>query len=261
MNSTVESLPIFDSLTRSQKQAVFSKKGMMLVSAGAGSGKTKALSLRAYYLIKSGVKISSLFFTVSSNPHLIKVSTVLIFSTLSSFEGVADNSIKQLKIFKNRDGIYCCLANLMPYNTTADNWQLPYIICQEENFVELQKYMVSSESMYKDIIEANYSEIFDSGISLNDMYDFYQKKGQPWDSSLTIKLIDKYGATNDVLSLIEKTSDKNSVEAFIKKMNELNLLTTNDYDADSFEYRIIQLAAKVDATILRTKITINSIKL
>lgn len=184
-----------------------------------------------------------------------------LVTTLSSFEGVADNSIKQLKIFKNRDGIYCCLANLMPYNTTADNWQLPYIICQEENFVELQKYMVSSESMYKDIIEANYSEIFDSEISLNDMYDFYQKKGQPWDSSLTIKLIDKYGATNEVLSLIEKTSDKNSVEAFIKKMNELNLLTTNDYDADSFEYRIIQLAAKVDATILRTKITINSIKL
>jgi hypothetical protein len=37
-------------------------------------------------------------------------------------------------------------------------------------------------------------------------------------------------------------------------MNELNLLTTNDYDADSFEYRIIQLAAKVDATILERRL-------
>ena len=67
MNNTVTSLPIFSSLTSSQKQAVFSKKGMILVSAGAGSGKTKALSLRAYYLIKSGVKISSLLILTFTN--------------------------------------------------------------------------------------------------------------------------------------------------------------------------------------------------
>ena len=40
---------------------------MILVSAGAGSGKTKALSLRAYYLIKSGVKISSLLILTFTN--------------------------------------------------------------------------------------------------------------------------------------------------------------------------------------------------
>ena len=67
MNNIVTSLPIFSSLTPSQKQAVFSKKGMILVSAGAGSGKTKALSLRAYYLIKSGVKISSLLILTFTN--------------------------------------------------------------------------------------------------------------------------------------------------------------------------------------------------
>lgn len=184
-----------------------------------------------------------------------------LVTTLSTFEGVADSSIKQLKIFKNRNGLYCCLANLMAFKSISENWQLPYIICQEENFIELQKYMVSCESMYKDIIEANYSDIFDSKTSLDDLYSFYQKNGQPWDSALTIKLIDKYGATDDVLTLIEKTSDKNSVEAFIKKMNDLNLLTINDYATDSFEYRIIQLAAKVNATILRSKITIDNIKL
>lgn len=183
-----------------------------------------------------------------------------LVTTLCSFGGVADAAIKQLKIFKNRNNQYCCLANLMAYKETAENWQLPYIICKEESFCEIQKYMVSSEDMYNDIIGTNYSNIFDSA-SIGDMYDLYQRNGQPWDSSLTIKLIDKFGATDSILSLIEKTSDKNSVEAFIKAMADLNLLTTMDYAESSFVYRIIQLAAKVDATILRSKITINGIKL
>ncbi len=199
---------------------------------------------------------------IEANTAKLDASDKLTLVTiLSSFEGIAEGNIKQLKIFKNRNGQYCCLANLMAYKAIAENWQHPYIICQEESFVELQKYMVSSESMYNDIIGANYSDIFDSETSIEDMYRFYQKNGQPWDSTLTIKLIAKYGATNDVLSLIEKTSDKNSVEAFIKSMSDLNLLTTNYYATDSFEYRIIQLAAKVDATILRSKITIDNIKL
>ena len=184
-----------------------------------------------------------------------------LVTRLSSFEGVADAAISQLKIFKNRNNQYCCLSNLMAYKDIAENWQLPYIICKEENFSEIQKYMVSSESMYNDIIGPNYSSIFDSDTSIDDMYSFYQRNGQPWDSSLTIKLIEKFGASNDILSLIEKTSDKNSVEAFIKKMTGLNLLTANYYASNSFEYRIIQLAAKVEATALRSKITIDEIKL
>lgn len=184
-----------------------------------------------------------------------------LVTTLSSFDGIADATIKQLKIFKNKNNQYCCLLNLMTYKGIAESWQNPYIICKEENFAEIQKYLVSSENMYNDIIGANYNSIFDSDTSIDDMYNFYQRNGQPWDSSLTIKLIDKYGATEEVLSLIEKTSDKNSVEAFIKKMTDLNLLTTSYYAVNSFEYRIIQLAAKVDATVLRSKITIDAIKL
>lgn len=183
-----------------------------------------------------------------------------LVTTLCSFEGVDDATIKQLKIFKNRNNQYCCLANLMAYKEDVENWQFPYIICKEESFCEIQKYMVSSEDMYNDIIGTNYSNIFDSA-SIDDMYNFYQRNSQPWDSSLTIKLIDKFGATDSILSLIEKTSDKNSVEAFIKEMPDINLVTTYYYAVSSFEYRIIQLAAKVDATILRSKITIDGIKL
>lgn len=199
---------------------------------------------------------------IEENVSKLNASDKLTLVTiLSTFEGIADNSIKQLRIFKNRIGLYCCLANLMTYKAIAESWQQPYIICQEEDFAELHKYMVSSENMYNDIIVAHYNDIFDAETSIDEMYNFYQKNGQPWDSSLTIKLIDKYGANDDVLSLIEKTSDKNSVEAFIKRMDALNLLTANNYTENSFEYRIIKLAAKVDATILRSKITIDSIKL
>ncbi len=184
-----------------------------------------------------------------------------LVTALATFEHIEDESIRQIKIFKNKKGDISSLGKLASYKTHAENWQLPYIICQEENFPKIQMYLVSDESFYQDIIVSEYDDIFEDAESIDEIYSYYQAKEQSWDSSLTIKLINKYGATLEVLSLIEKTLDKDSVEAFVKKLDSLPLSTSQDYANDSFEYRCIKLAAKVECTLLKSKITVDEIKL
>lgn len=184
-----------------------------------------------------------------------------LVSVLSGFENVTDSMIKQLRIFKNEKNEYCCLGRLLAYTDHVEAWKSRYVICKEENFTEIQKYMVSDKDFYTDLIGEDYENIVEEGTSIKELYQIYQKNGQPWSSDLTIKMINKYGASEDMLWLVEQTSDKSSVEKFITKMDSLALTTDANYAPSSYAYRCIQIAAKVDATTLRQKITVDGIKL
>ena len=197
----------------------------------------------------------------SDAAHLTASEKLELVTSLSSFENIADNAIKQLQIFKNCQGGYSSLSNLTAYITNAADWQLPYIIAKEENFAEIQKFLVLNESLYQDIVGDEYDNIFDTPKSIDTIYTSYQKQGQPWPSSLTIRLIRKFGATDEVLSLIEKTSDKDSIDAFIRRIDALPLSTKESYESTSYAYRCIQLASKMDAASLKSKITVDGIKL
>lgn len=153
------------------------------------------------------------------------------------------------------------MSKLTAYITNAADWQLPYIIANEENFAEIQKFLVLNESLYQDIVDVEYDSIFDTPKSIDTIYTSYQKQGQSWPSLLTIRLIRKIGATDEVLSLIEKTSDKDSIDAFIRRIDALPLSTKESYESTSYAYRCIQLASKMDATSLKSKITVDGIKL
>lgn len=177
---------------------------------------------------------------------------------LRSFEGIGDDSIKELNIFKNRMGKLCSLGRLVAYTDHPESWQLPYVICNGENFSELQKYLISNGNMFAEIVSGSFAEIINDTYTLKDLYNRHKES---WKPENTDALIKEYGATEETLWLIEQTKDKSSVEEYIKCIDTLPLSSSQEYSVTCKEYRCIQIAAKVEAVSLRNKITIDGIKL
>ena len=184
-----------------------------------------------------------------------------LITTLKDFENVGDSSIKQLRIFKNIEGEQCALENLIAFRENVEFWQRPYVICKEECFNEVQSLLVSNESVFSDIVGNHYDDIIAKGTSIDELYSIYQNHGTTWTDDLTLKIINTYGCTDEVLSLIEKHPSKSSVEEFVKKMGTLKISSTQDYPENSFEYRCIKVAAKEDVIAIRYKILIDGTKL
>jgi len=183
-----------------------------------------------------------------------KLKLILV---LSSFEDIGEATIKSLKIFKSLSGTQSALEDLTKYKVDAQDWEKPYVICNDEDFTELTKYLVPTEKFFSEIVEKHFAKIIASGISLTKLYDIYRENNQTWKDDFSIKIIQTYWAVEDVLSLLEITSSKASVDEFIRHLKTLKLDSNVYYAPSSFEYRCIKLAAKEEATSIRNKITID----
>lgn len=208
-----------------------------------------------FEIIKAKAEESANWAKLSSNDKLQLVSV------LKDLENVGDVSIKRLKIFKNVLGNQCALENLATYKEVVETWQKPYVICKEENFSEIQKYLLNTETAFSDTIESHYSDIIENGTTIDELYSVYAKNQIQWKDDLTIKMINAYGCTEEVLSLVEKSPSKTAVDEFIKKLDAINLVSTSSYSPLSFEYRCIQVAAKVESVSIRNKIKIDETSL
>ena len=203
--------------------------------------------------IKSTLEITDITLGAQDKLHLIGV--------LKNLESVGDASIKKLKIFRNILGKQCALENLAAYKEFVEDWQKPYVICEEEYFSEVQKYLINSDTALSDIVESNFKDIIKEGTSIDELYNIYVKHDLTWTDDLTLEIIKEYGSTVEVLSLIEKNPSKTAVDEFIKKLDVINLNSILTYPPASIEYRCIKIAAKVEATSLRNKIKIDDINL
>lgn len=180
-----------------------------------------------------------------------------LITCLKNFENVGEAAIKRLKIFNNLDEKQCALEYLIPFSEHVEVWQRPYIICQDENFSEIQTYLVSSDKFFSEIVEKFYKDIISSETSIDELHAIYQKNGISWPEGLSLNLIDTYGCTEEVLSIIEKNPSKTAVDKFLKKLGVLNISSKKSYPSDSFEYRCIQVAAKVESSTIRNIIKID----
>ena len=177
---------------------------------------------------------------------------LLLFKTVSLFAGVADASLKSWALFKNVDGNFEELNNLLPYDENAPHWLSKFILCKEESCDDLLKYTVKKENTYSSIIVPNIDDILEDV----DIIEVYNNFSGVWQSEFTTSLINKN--IDNIISVVEQGNDRTQ-SAFVQATQSLALQSSCEYDKNSFEYRWIKLAVKSvsDSAHARSIITID----
>lgn len=178
---------------------------------------------------------------------------LILFKTVALFDGIADASLKSWPLFKNVDGDFKELNNLLSYDENVPQWLSKYILCKEESCDDLLKYTVKKDNTYSSIIVPNIDDILE-GVDIIDVYNNYSGV---WQSEFTLSLINKN--IDNIIFVVEQGNDRIQ-SAFVQATANLALQSSWEYDKNSFEYRWIKLAVKSVTSIAhaRSIITIDA---
>ena len=193
------------SFTLDQKKAIFTSGNNIIVSAGAGSGKTAVLSERILEKVKSGVPIDSLL--------------VLTFTEAAAFE--MKTRIKE-KILKNPSTSHLASDVDSAYITTFDSYAL--------SIVKKYHYLLGMDKNIN-IIDNSILELYKKNI-LDDIFEeLYKKKDYYF-----LKMISNFCNKNDsnikkeILKIDSKKLDlKLDKEEFLNTYKD-NFLNENYYN-------------------------------
>lgn len=178
---------------------------------------------------------------------------LLLYNTVSLFVGIGDTTLKSWKIFKNVEGNFAELKNMLQYDYSAPSWLNGFMLCEEESCDELEEYTVKKEDTYSSIIVPNIYAILEKiGI-----YDVYLKYSKVWQNEFTQSLIQNN--VENIISVVEQNDDTTQ-SAYVLATKKLSLQSSSEYDSNSFEYRWINLAVKTDECVshARSIITIDN---
>lgn len=164
-----------------------------------------------------------------------------LFKTLKQLTGVSDTMLSQMLLFSNQTKTLRKWLSIMTgFSTELPVWMHRYSINEEENFDELQPYLVKKDRIFVDIIKPNIEEIAKE-TPLKDIYLTYKDS---WTLEFSKTIINKYGITLPVLDLVEK-QDNDSKKYFLQEIKKLNLDLDEIYANTSEIYRILALAVQV----------------
>lgn len=161
-----------------------------------------------------------------------------LFLALKDFDGVGEAKIKTISLFKNINGDFKPLDEMVAYRDCVPEWLYSYVLCKDDNHKELKKYLISQEDEFKSIIQEHYEDI---DASLAELYNTYKGK---WPGSFTRQIIDKNEIDNNILAIIEE-SDTETKKYFLNSIKRIELYSTFTYKKDSFEYRVLQLVLSI----------------
>lgn len=172
-----------------------------------------------------------------------------LFFALADFDGVGEAKLKAISIFKNMNGDFKALDEMVAYREYVPGWLYPFVICKDDNDKELTKYLISQEHEFNSIIQEHYEDI---DVPLAELYNSY--KGE-WTGPFTRQLIDRHEIDNDLLAIIEE-SDTETKKYYLNTIKKLEVHSTCTYKKDSYEYRVLQLALSIyeDPTVFSQKI-------
>ena len=143
-----------NTLNEKQKEAVLNTDGAVLVTAGAGSGKTRVLTHRIAYLIENGIQpyhILAVTFTNKAAAEMKERVKNLIENNnindvwIFTFHSMC---VKLLREHKNIEKVFGYSTNFSIYDTTDRERVLKTIISKnnilEENFLEKVSWHISN---------------------------------------------------------------------------------------------------------------------
>ncbi len=167
-----------------------------------------------------------------------------LFFSLAEFDGVGDAKLKEIALFKNLKGEFKPLGEMVACRENVPLWLKDYVLCKEEYSSNLDKYLISNEHIFQEIVQTHYSDLEYS--SVLDLYNHFMAQ---WTSAFTKTLIDKYGTTDDLLTIVERTDG--AKHYFIEKFGKINF--RNETTIDSIEYKVVRLAMSCDYDVSKLK--------
>ena len=178
-----------------------------------------------------------------------------LFVNISKFENIGVETLKKWEIFKNQNGNYCPLSSMFAYNPNCPVWLNNHMLKQEENNEFITKYLIASTEIYSKIIEPCIDEL----VGITDLSMIHKTFLSYWRPGFTTSLFSKNNIpTASLLHIVEK-SGPDTQAAYASSFKAMPLLSTSDYDKESFEYRWMKMALSNDNSITyaRSIITID----
>jgi len=170
--------------------------------------------------------------------NITSLDKLQLIIALADFNEIGESSIADISLFCNLNGDKTPLAKMLSFKEDTPDWLKPYMICAEENFPELAKYLINPKNEFSEVVWRNLNSI---DLPIDELYSRYE-----WsDGKYTRELINKYKNTevfkSTLLSIVE-VADKAIKLYYLDNIQSLNLSPNEFYKKDSYEYRVLQLA-------------------
>ncbi len=175
-----------------------------------------------------------------------------LFVNIAKFENIGAETLKKWKIFKNQNDNYSPLSSMFAYNSSYPVWLYNYMLKQEENKDSIAKYLVASTDIYSSIIEPYIDDL----VKIIDLSEIHKSFLSYWRSGFTISLFSKSNIPTESLLQIVENSDPNTQAEYALSIKAMPLLSTSDYDKESFEYRWMKMSLTNDKAINHARLII-----
>lgn len=165
---------------------------------------------------------------------------LLLVKYLNGLSKIGDKAIGGLPLFNNLKLIPTPLASMVPYRESAPSFLADYMISAEDNFADIQKYLIASDDEFDRVIWKNRKVL---GLTQSELLSYNTTDSEAY----LITLIDEAQSNADLNNLIDnvyEASDKVKTK-FIDRINAFSLNDDIVYKEDSFESKAINLAIAV----------------
>ena len=162
-----------------------------------------------------------------------------LFFALADFDGIGDTKLKkEIVLFKNVNGVFKPLGEMVAYRENVPLWLSDYILCKEDDSTDLADYLIAQKDEFESVIQENINDI---DTSWAELYKAYKEE---WTGQFTREIIDKNKIDNDILTIIEE-SDTKTKEYFLNSIKKLELHSASTYKKGSYEYRVLQMVLSI----------------